>query len=178
MSWNPDLFQKTIEFAAEAHQGQKIPGSELTYLVHVVEVCQEVLLACALEPGLSSELALCCALLHDVLEDTPVPAERIEAAFGADVLAGVRALTKSAELPKPEAMKDSLQRILEQPAEVAAVKLADRITNLQPPPHYWTQSKCQTYREEAGLILQQLGHASPHLAARLEKKIAEYARFC
>ena len=178
MTWNPDLFQKLIQLAAEAHQGQKIPGSELTYLVHVVEVCQEVLLACALEPSLRADLAMGCALLHDVLEDTSTPAERIQEAFGDEVLAGVWALTKPSDLPKAEAMRDSLSRILQQPPEVAAVKLADRITNLQPPPHYWTREKCQTYRQEAGLILEQLGHASAHLSARLEQKISEYARYC
>ncbi len=175
MSWNPDLFQKAMNFAAEAHLGQKIPGSELPYVVHLAEVCQEALLACTQEPGLQSDLVLCCALLHDVLEDTSTPAERLEASFGPQVLAGVRALTKSAQLPKREAMMDSLHRILQQPPEVAAVKMADRITNLQPPPHYWNKEKCASYREEAALILEQLGPASAHLARRLGQKIEEYA---
>jgi (p)ppGpp synthase/HD superfamily hydrolase len=54
------------------------------------------------------------------------------------------------------------------------VKLADRITNLQPPPSHWTPERITSYREEAVEILQTLKDASPHLAARLEEKIERY----
>jgi (p)ppGpp synthase/HD superfamily hydrolase len=37
------------------------------------------------------------------------------------------------------------------------VKLADRITNLQPPPGYWDAEKIERYREEGRAILNELG---------------------
>ena len=58
--------------------------------------------------------------------------------------------------------------------EVWAVKLADRITNLQPPPPHWDNDRKISYREEAGLILSELKDGNEFLAKRLEEKIEEY----
>lgn len=173
MSWDPDLYQRTLRFAAGAHGQQKVPGTGHPYVVHVAMVCAEVLRA----PGLDTNLALQCALLHDTLEDTSVGAEAVGAEFGPAVLAGVQALTKSADLPKSQAMADSLRRILECPPEVAAVKLADRITNLQEPPPHWTAEKRAAYREEALEIHRQLADRCPALGARLAEKIEDYAQY-
>ena len=65
--------------------------------------------------------------------------------FGKDVADGVLALTKNENLPKEDRMRDSLERLLKQPKQVQIVKLADRITNLQAPPHYWTKEKIVNY---------------------------------
>lgn len=173
MSWDPDLYQRTLLFAASAHGEQRVPGTGHPYVVHVAMVCAEVLQA----PDLDTGLALQCALLHDTLEDTDVPAEAVAAAFGPAVLAGVQALTKRSDLPKSEAMADSLKRILEQPAEVAAVKLADRITNLQPPPAHWPSEKRRAYQAEAREIHARLAPRCPFLGQRLAAKIEAYAAY-
>ena len=86
---------------------------------------------------------------------------------------------KNKKLPgKQEQMLDSLQRIKQQPLEVGMVKLADRITNLQPPPHYWTKEKINSYREEAQIILDTLGCSNEFLAQRLADKIKNYQQYC
>jgi (p)ppGpp synthase/HD superfamily hydrolase len=54
------------------------------------------------------------------------------------------------------------------------VKLADRITNLQPPPRHWDRAKIRHYRDEAIEIHTRLHAASPFLAARLAEKIENY----
>ncbi len=77
-------------------------------------------------------------------------------------------------LPKDQAMADSLRRIQLQPREVWIVKLADRINNLEAPPHYWTTTKIDAYRAEAQVIADALGAASPYLHARLRARIAAY----
>ena len=68
----------------------------------------------------------------------------------------------------------SLKRIKSMPPEVWAVKLADRITNLQPPPPHWDKERKIKYREEAKIILSELKGGNEFLAKRLEKKIEEY----
>jgi hypothetical protein len=45
---------------------------------------------------------------------------------------------------------------------------------LQPPPPHWTAEKRARYRDEARLIADQLGAASPTLDARLRMKIDAY----
>lgn len=56
------------------------------------------------------------------------------------------------------------------------VKLADRITNLQPPPPHWTEVRIARYRDEAIEIHRALGEASEVLSSRLLLKIEEYGR--
>ena len=173
--WTPEIYQRTLAFAGAAHRDQLVPGTEITYVVHLANVAMEIMLAGARGPAFDFDLAVQCALLHDTLEDTPIQAEQLEAEFGPTVTAGVKALTKNASLPKDQQMSDSLARIRQQPPEVWMVKLADRITNLQPPPHDWKREKCAAYRQEARRILAELGSAHPHLEGRLSLKIEQYA---
>ncbi|HEV7554118.1 MAG TPA: HD domain-containing protein, partial [Kofleriaceae bacterium] len=126
---------------------------------------------------LDEDLAVQCALLHDTVEDTGTTRDEIATVFGEAVAAGVSALSKDASLPKPDQMADSLRRIREQPREVWMVKLADRITNLSEPPHYWTRDKRIAYRDEAIVIADALGSASPALDRRIRGRITDYARF-
>jgi guanosine-3',5'-bis(diphosphate) 3'-pyrophosphohydrolase len=176
--FSPDRYVDAMRFAAAAHVGQKEPGHDLPYLVHVVSVAAEVIAALPAHPGLDAELAVTCALLHDTVEDTNVTLDDIRARYGDAVAAGVGALTKNHELAKAEQMADSLRRIKQQPREVAIVKLADRITNMSAPPSHWDAAKRVAYRAEAGVIADELGYASPVLEARLRARIEAYAAYC
>jgi len=188
--FDPDRYVAALWFAADRHRGQLVPGTELPYLVHVTSVAAEVIAALP-GSGLDEDLAVVCALLHDTLEDTVTTdhehralAADLAHRFGPAVRDGVAALSKhataadGAPIPKPAQMADSLRRIQAQPFAVWAVKLADRITNLAPPPPHWTPAKCTTYRAEAQTIVDLLGEASPTLATRLRARITAYARYC
>ena len=65
--WSQESYIKALLFAADAHNGQKVPGTELPYLTHLTMVSMEVVAALAVEDGLDGDLAILCALLHDVL---------------------------------------------------------------------------------------------------------------
>ncbi len=173
MPFTQERYARALEFAARAHGEQKTPTG-LPYIVHVVSVAMEVMAALQAEPGHDEDLAITCALLHDVVEDTPTTLAQVEAAFGEPTAAGVAALTKDSARERTNAMRDSLERIMREPAEIAMVKLADRATNMAPPPRHWTDAKITAYRAEAELILTTLGTASPTLAARLRERISRY----
>src|SRR5256885_694326 len=102
----------------------------------------------------------------------------LAAEFGPAIQTGVLALTKDQTLLKFECMRASLEAIRKQPREIWLVKLADRITNLEPPPHAWTQEKRREYLAEAKLILEALGEASASLRRRFEQKLVEYETYC
>lgn len=173
MPFSPDRYARALEFAARAHGEQKTPLG-LPYVVHVTSVAMEVMAALRAEPGRDEDLAVACALLHDVVEDTATTLAQVESVFGPAVAAGVAALTKDESLGKEEAMRASLAAIRAQPPEVAMVKLADRTTNMAPPPPQWSPAKVAAYRAEAESILDALAPASPALAARLRERIARY----
>jgi (p)ppGpp synthase/HD superfamily hydrolase len=175
--WSQETYITAYRFAAYAHRGQTVPGTDLPYIMHLSFVCMEVLAALTVETGHDENLAIQCALLHDVLEDTATTYAQVQTAFGPAVAAGVLALSKDAALAKPLQLADSLRRICQQAPEIWMVKLADRITNLQPPPAYWTDDKRVQYRQEAIHIHTALGVASPFLAARLLTKIDAYSTY-
>ena len=172
---NPDTITRALRFAAEAHHGQRFPGTELPYFMHLTQVAAEVQVALLAEPADDGELSVLCAILHDTIEDTDTTHADVAAAFGVTVADGVDALSKRPGLEKSAAMADSLRRIRQQSHAVWKVKLADRICNLQAPPHYWSREKALRYREEARDILAALQDASPVLAARLAARIERYA---
>ena len=61
--------------------------------------------------------------------------------------------------------------------EIAMVKMADRICNLQEPPDHWFEDKIVEYYEEAKVIYQALKHVNPQLADRLKMKTDEYKKY-
>ena len=174
-----DTYQKALRYAAEKHAllQQTLPDSIIPYDVHLSNVAMEILVAATYSSSFDTEFAIQVALLHDILEDAAVTAEELSILFGIEVTIGVQALTKNKLLPKNEQMKDSLQRIKKCVPEVRAVKLADRITNLQEPPLSWTTEKKQNYLNEADLILKELRGTNEYLEKRLELKIEAYKRF-
>lgn len=172
--WSPDLYARALDFAAHAHGAQRVPGTGLPYTVHLAKVAAEALRACVEDPSRDANLCLACALLHDTLEDTATPYERLVEEFGDAVARGVRALTKNSALPKHERMTDCLARLALEAPEVRMVKLADRITNLEPPPPAWSSSKRAAYRDEAREIARALHGLSAHLDARIAARIEAY----
>lgn len=170
-----EIYQEAIKFAAEKHQYQTVPGTESSYLWHISNVAMEIMIAHQIKSNFDLNYAVQLALLHDTLEDTDTEYLELEDKFGVEVAQGVKALTKNNNLTsKKERMLDSLKRINEMPKEVGAVKLADRITNLQKPPRNWTKEKIQYYWDEAKLINQTLQGKNEYLNKRLDNKIAEY----
>jgi len=176
-----EFFKENLAFALRAHGEQKTPHG-LPYSMHLLSVAGEIINAITCEP-LSydeSNVAIACALLHDVNEDTTTVITKQSALAGnAEVIAkGVAALTKDKTLPSKEAqMRDSLERLKKRQNCVAMVKLADRITNLGVPPKHWDNEKKRKYLDEAKLILSELGYAHSYLAKKLQEKIEAYSLY-
>jgi (p)ppGpp synthase/HD superfamily hydrolase len=179
-AWDPDLYNRALHFAGEAHGDQKVPGTDISYLMHLCQVCQEAMGAVIADPTLNGDLVMQCALLHDAIEDTETTRDDVAHTFGPAIADGADALSKRDQGPdgapwsKVEKMGDSLSRIVAQPREIWVVKLADRVTNLQVPPGHWSIAKIEAYHHEAETILDTLGSASDHLAARMRTKLKAY----
>ena len=173
------FYQKAIVFAASKHQesNQMITDTKLPYVVHLSNVAMEIFVASKYTDNFDTSFAIQLSLLHDTLEDTQTSYEELETVFGAKIAEGVSALTKNKLLPKEERMIDSLRRIESLQTEVWAVKLADRITNLQKPPEHWNLFKKTAYKKEAALIMERLKGGNSYLENRLQKKITEYETY-
>ena len=171
--WHQDVYAKAYRFAADVHNGQLLPGTELPYIVHVTLVAMEIVAAFQYEKDHDAELAVQCALLHDVIEDTATTYGEVREAFGLRVADGVLALSKDDKIEKTARMADSLRRIRTQSREIWMVKMADRITNLHLPfPSHWNHERIDAYQQEAVAIHGELAESSPYLAERMEALIA------
>jgi (p)ppGpp synthase/HD superfamily hydrolase len=178
-NWSIDEIQAAWKLASKLHYGQKYAGSnegeQFEYLNHIGGVTFEILYAIGQKEAIDADLAIKCAILHDTIEDTELKYDAVKNEFGEAVADGVLALTKNEKLESKAAMtSDSLQRIKGQPKAVWAVKLADRIINLSPPPFHWTTEKRLKYFEEAKLIHRELKDGNAYLANRLLMKIENY----
>jgi guanosine-3',5'-bis(diphosphate) 3'-pyrophosphohydrolase len=173
------LYQEAIKFATAKHieKEQKVSGTNLPYVVHLSNVAMEIIIASSNSKNFNLGFAVQVALLHDTIEDTSTDFGELENKFGIEIAKAVSSLSKNEELPKEQQMQDSLTRIKNLQAEVWAIKLADRITNLQPPPPHWDKEQKTKYQKEARIILGELKNGNEFLAKRLEVKIAEYGNY-
>jgi len=173
--WDQDACARAYNFAAIAHGGQKIGGCGYPYIFHVSLAAIEIMNALYFEKTENPDLAVQCAFLHDVLEDTQTTYDDILKSFGRPVADGVMALSKNTSLPHAERMPDSLKRIRLQPLEIWKVKLADRIVNLRLPRSDWNAERKAEYRAEAVTIYDALSESSGYLAERLLRTIRDYS---
>ena len=121
---------EAYEFGAAFHKGQARKSGE-PYITHPVAVAQELG-----EMHLDSE-AICAAILHDVVEDTPATLEEIENKFGEEVALIVDGVSKLDQIQfrsRAEAQAESFRKMMLAMIEdirVILVKLSDRLHNMQ-----------------------------------------------
>jgi len=163
--YSTKIYKEILAFALKAHKDQKTPEG-LPYSFHIVSVANEIINSLSMHPISYDEanVAIACALLHDVNEDTDEEVSKNTIEFPSQnvdmVTRGVAAHTKNENLPSKQAqMKDSLERLKELPHCIQMVKLADRITNLAPAPAFWNRNKRKAYVDEAKFILRELGES-------------------
>lgn len=121
--------RKTFEFAMHAHSEQRRKSGE-PYITHPLEVAR----ICYEEMGLGAKSVI-AALLHDVVEDTPVTLEEIRQNFGIKIAKIVDGLTKldglyNVESPQAENFKKVLSTLVDD-VRVILIKMADRMHNLR-----------------------------------------------
>ena len=117
-------------FGAEAHEGQRRRSGE-PYIYHPVAVAR------ILAEMRMDYQCLIAAILHDVLEDTPVAKEQLAAAFDDEVAELVDGVSKLSQIDfesRAEAQAASLQKMLlamTRDIRVILIKLADRLHNMR-----------------------------------------------
>jgi (p)ppGpp synthase/HD superfamily hydrolase len=176
-NWSQEKYIKACRFAAEKHKAQLFPGTDWSYVIHLSMVSMEIIASLNHDTATNGDLAVQVAILHDTIEDTDTTYKELQAIFGQKIADGVLSLTKDQNIEKQARMDDSLRRVKMQPKEIWMVKLADRITNLQPPPEYWDIEKRKKYLAQAELILKELKDGSEYLSNRLKEKIQIYQSY-
>jgi len=125
-----ELLRRAYDFAAEQHKAQTRLSGE-PYLSHPVEVAH------SLADMKLDVISLCAALLHDVVEDTRIPIEKISEQFGVEVgriVEGVTKISKLDLLAPEDRQAENVRKMLlamVNDVRVVMVKLADRLHNMR-----------------------------------------------
>ena len=125
------LIRKAFDVAVDAHQDQRRKSGE-AYIFHPIAVAKIV----ASEIGLGAT-SIAAALLHDVVEDTPITIQDIEKLFNPKVAQLVEGLTKISMVQKDlnaSVQAENFRKMiltLNDDVRVILIKLADRLHNMQ-----------------------------------------------
>ena len=129
-TYNMEMIEKAYRMANEAHKDARRRSGE-PYICHPLAVARLVL-----DLGMDTE-SIAAALLHDVVEDTPITIDEVKSAFGAEVallVDGVTKLTKIQFSSIEEQQAENLRKMLlamSQDVRVMIIKLCDRLHNMR-----------------------------------------------
>ena len=145
------------EMAKLAHAGQLRKDGCSPYVTHCVAAAD-----ISVDLGLDED-SICAALLHDVIEDTPLTHADIARQFGvpvADIVEGVTKLTRVQYTSKEDEQMENLRKMLMAMAKdirVILIKIADRLHNMRTM-DYQTPEKQRTKSLETMEIYAPIAH--------------------
>ena len=142
-----DLIMRAYKYAEAHHEGQLRKSNE-PYIIHPLEVAYIV---STLE---LDDSAICAALLHDVVEDTPATLDDIKNEFSEEIamlVDGVTKLGKIADfLDKEEEQVENYRKFflaMAKDIRVVMIKLADRLHNMRTLKHLSDDRKIAIAKE-------------------------------
>lgn len=166
------LVVRAAEFAARAHARHRRKDVDQTpYINHLVHVAR--LLA---EAGCDASV-VAAGYLHDTIEDVKVSHEALVQHFGQDIADLVLAVTDDKKQRWQKRKRTQIECAADCPPRVAALKLADKISNLyslrDTPPHGWGLVEIAKYVQWAHQVVSLLPSPNPILLADYEAIRAE-----
>ena len=141
------LIMKAYEYAEGFHKGQLRKSNE-PYIIHPLEVAYIV---STLE---LDDNAICAALLHDVVEDTPATFDDVKKEFNEEVATLVDGVTKlgkiASYIDKEEEQVENYRKFflaMAKDIRVVMIKLADRLHNMRTLKHLSDDRKTAIAKE-------------------------------
>jgi hypothetical protein len=166
-----------LTFAARAHANQRRKGAaQEPYINHLIEVADLVREA----TGAGDPDALAAALLHDVVEDTPVTLGELADRFGDAVAQVVVENSDDMSLPKDERRRARIAAAPAKSARSRLVKAADMISNLRAlahsPPAGWGADRQLGYLDACRQLMDVMRGPNPGIEARFDLEAAAAER--
>lgn len=129
-TYDMEKITKAYKLAEKSHGDQR-RVSGIPYILHPTSVSCIVA-----ELGMDTD-SICGALLHDVVEDTPVTLDEISKKFGGEVAKLIDGVTKISKIPystREQQQAENIRKMLIAMADdirVIIIKLADRLHNMR-----------------------------------------------
>ena len=165
MSTNNTL--KAIMFAAEAHKNQKRKGnSGSPYINHLIETAYLLTKIAKFE----DDKLIQAAILHDIIEDTNVTPEILEAEFGKKVVSLVKSVTDDKSLSLEERRANQIAYLASASNDTKLIKLADHCSNIISIPPNWSGERIENYRKWSHEVASLCFAVSEDLALEYQKR--------
>ena len=150
-----ELITRAAHYAATAHRRHRRKDFEATpYINHLTEVAH--LLASAGCPA----MVISAGYLHDTIEDVDVTYEMLIVEFSVEIADLVQSVTDDRHLPKHVRKEQQVEHAAHASPGTAAIKLADKISNLRSltasPPQGWTSERLMEYVEWSHRVVSRL----------------------
>jgi len=161
-----------IEFAQVSH-GDQVRPTGVPYIEHLLEALEALVVGA----GVTDPDVLSAAVLHDIVEDTPVSAGELADRFGPRVAELVGWVTVPEAGPgedRADVKTASLARLAGAPRDARLVKLADRLSNVQTLRNLNPDRQRAYYAQTVRYIVP-LSHADPWFVAWYRDWQAEHA---
>lgn len=167
-------FLRALSFAAAKHRDQRRKDTAQTpYINHPIAVA-DILLN---EAGVTDEVVLMAALLHDTVEDTDTTFDEIEQQFGQVVRDVVAEVTDDKSLPKAVRKQHQIDHAPNLSDRAKLVKLADKISNVRDtvvsPPHGWPTARVDEYLDWGKAVISPIRGTHLQLEALFDEAYAQ-----
>ncbi len=166
------LVTKAAHYAAKAHREHRRKDNITPYINHLAEVAHLLATADCAAPVIAA------GYLHDAIEDVGVTYEMLVDEFGAQIADLVATVTDEKGLLKAVRKARQVEHAAFASPETAAIKLADKISNLRSliyaPPQGWGPARLAEYVEWAHLVVSRLPEPNVILMVHYRQIRAEY----
>ena len=167
-------FLRALNFAATKHRDQRRKDSRQTpYINHPITVANILLN----EAGVTDEVVLISALLHDTVEDTDTTLDELAQQFGVAVRDVVAEVTDDKSLPKAERKQAQIEHAAGLSDRAKLVKLADKISNVRDtviaPPEGWPLARIDEYLEWGKAVVAPIRGTNAQLESLFDQAYAQ-----
>jgi guanosine-3',5'-bis(diphosphate) 3'-pyrophosphohydrolase len=168
---------RALAFAARKHKDQRRKDADASpYINHPIAVASVL----ATEAGVTDDVTLLAAILHDTVEDTETTPEELEREFGQAVARVVAEVTDDRSLPKEVRKELQVHHAAAASARAKALKMADKICNVRDvttaPPAGWSLDRRRQYVDWAVAVVAGCRGEEPTLEAVFDEAVAEARR--
>lgn len=168
-------FIKACAFAAEKHRNQRRKDIDASpYINHPIALANIL----ASEGGVTDQVVLCAAVLHDTIEDTETTEQELLNLFGDKITSVVMEVTDDKSLEKHIRKENQIEHAPLLSSEAKLVKLADKICNLRDilvsPPSDWSTERKREYFDWAARVVDGVRGIDPTLEAIFDELRGRY----
>jgi guanosine-3',5'-bis(diphosphate) 3'-pyrophosphohydrolase len=167
------LILEALEFASVKHRDQRRKDADASpYINHPIALANVL----AGESGVTEDVVLVAAILHDTLEDTQTTPEELREHFGEKIAGIVEEVTDDKSLLKGERKRLQIEHAATISREAKLVKLADKICNVRDvachPPAKWDLARRREYFDWAKAVVDNLRGTHAELERRFDEAYA------